>query len=71
VGLGQQYYIRWLDGDMSKQNATNIFPVGSRQGHHDHWEHVLAPVDGRNKHFLPATVMYTAPFTVKFCDGNR
>ncbi|XP_052792048.1 von Willebrand factor A domain-containing protein 3B-like [Mya arenaria] len=70
VGLGQQYYICWLDGDMSKQNGHHIFEVGQRQGRHNDWDFVLAPVDDRKKVFLPATVAYSSPFTVEFCNGK-
>ncbi|XP_053399873.1 uncharacterized protein LOC123557580 isoform X6 [Mercenaria mercenaria] len=71
VGLGQQYYIKWLDGDMSKQNANHIFEVGKRQTRHEDWSHVLAPVSQHSMTFMPAEVIQSNPFVVQFCNGKR
>lgn len=71
VGLGQQYYVKWLDGDMTKQNANHIFEVGRRQTHHEDWSHVLAPLGQQSMTFMPAEVIQSSPFMVQFCDGKR
>ncbi|KAH3841158.1 hypothetical protein DPMN_114616 [Dreissena polymorpha] len=70
VGLGQQYYVKWLDGDMSKQNTHHIFEVGLRQIKHDTCLYVLAPIDHRHKSFLPAKVISQSPLRVELCDGH-
>ncbi|XP_060565932.1 uncharacterized protein LOC132724963 isoform X4 [Ruditapes philippinarum] len=71
VGLGQQYYLKWLDGDMSKQNANHIFEVGKKQTRHEDWSHVLAPISQHSMTFMPAEVIDTNPLVVQFCNGKR
>lgn len=71
VGLGQQYYIKWLDGDMTKQNANHMFEVGRHQTRHDDWTHILAPVSQRSMVFMPGEVIQSYPLVVQFCNGKR
>lgn len=71
VGLGQQYYVKWLDGDMSKQNSNHVFEVGKPQTNHEDWNYVLAPMSQNNTVFTPAEIIQSNPLQLQFYDGRR
>ncbi|KAL4230600.1 Von Willebrand factor A [Mactra antiquata] len=71
VGLGQQFYIKWLDGDMCKQNSHHIFEVAKPPTSHDKWCYILAPISDNNATYMPAVIMQHNPPIIQLCDGPR
>lgn len=71
-GLGQQYYIKWLDGGMCKQNSNHIFDLAHLKMRHEDWEYILAPCEHNNKDYIPVQckVVETSPLKLSYYDNN-
>jgi len=53
AGLGQQYYVKWMDGGMCKQNSHHIFDLNQRTIRHEDWAYILAPSARNSKEYIP------------------